>query len=118
MTCCLVGADLLPIMMMASRRSLLSPLVHLFTAFKTATSHSRIVLSSPAEARVLPSGLHATELTASECPLRVARHLRLATSHSFIVLSSLPEANCLPSGLKETDLTAGMYSPNSVREHR
>jgi hypothetical protein len=42
-------------------------LAHLPVFFLSGfTSHSLIVLSSLAEARVLPSGLHATELTLSE----------------------------------------------------
>ena len=52
-----------------------------------ATSHSRIVLSLLAEARVLPFGLHATELTTPECPLRVTILFRSATFQSMTVLS-------------------------------
>ena len=47
--------------------------------------HSLMVLSSLPETKVLPSGLNATELTPSECPVRVAISRRVATSHSLIV---------------------------------
>ena len=62
------------------------------------TSHSLIVLSSPPDAKVLPSGLYDTDITALVCPLRVAMFVRLATFHSLIVLSQLPDAKVLPSG--------------------
>ena len=71
-----------------------------------ATSHSLMVLSSLAEARVLPSGEKATESTASACPVRVARSWPVSTSHSLMVLSPLAEARVLPSGEKATELTA------------
>src|SRR5262245_59470333 len=58
-------------------------------------------LQALAEARVLPSGLKATEVTQSVCPLSVARSWPLAASHNLIVWSSLPEATVLPSGLKD-----------------
>ena len=45
----------------------------------------RLVIRLP-EASVLPSGLNATDMTASVCPLRVARSLPVATSHSLIGL--------------------------------
>src|SRR5208337_3772585 len=43
--------------------------------------HNRTVQSSPAEARVLPSGLKATSYTQPSCPLRVARDAPVAASH-------------------------------------
>src|SRR5947209_3817561 len=63
-------------------------------------------LSPLPEARVLPSGLKATDDTPSVCPLRVACSLPVATSHNLIVLSLLADANVLPSGLKATDCTS------------
>jgi hypothetical protein len=45
------------------------------------TFHRRIVWSSLPEARVLPSGLNATEFTQFVCPLKVARSLPVAASH-------------------------------------
>src|SRR5205807_311124 len=62
------------------------------------TSHSLMVLSSLPEAKVLPSGLKATDQTTA-CPLRVIRCLPVATSHSATVSSVLAEARTLPSGL-------------------
>ena len=58
------------------------------------------------EARTVPSGLKATDQTALECPLSVARSCPLRASHSLTVLSKLPEARVLPSGLKATDKMA------------
>src|SRR5262245_11531345 len=66
------------------------------------TSHSRIFMSALPEASVLPSGLNATQLTASVCPVNFATSLPDATSHSRIVLSAPHEAIVLPSGLKAT----------------
>ena len=62
-----------------------------------ATSQSLIVLSSPADASVLPSGVMATHQTISVCPLRVNRTFPVLTSQSFTVRSSLPDARVLPS---------------------
>src|SRR5207248_1856055 len=67
--------------------------------------HSLIVSSSPPEARVLPSGLYATDCTPAVCPLRVARSLQVFKSHSLIVSSWLPEASVPPSGLYDTENT-------------
>ena len=78
-----------------------------------ATSHSRTVPSPPPGtpsplplARVLPSGLNATELTFPAWPVRglpICR--RVAAFHSRTVPSSLPLARVLPSGLNATELT-------------
>ena len=70
-----------------------------------ATSHSMIVLSRLPVARVLPSGLNATDATPCACPVSVAVILPLATSHSLTVLSRLAEASVLPSGLNVTERT-------------
>ena len=75
------------------------------------TSHSLIVPSALPEARVLPSGLYATNRTTSVCPLRVARSLPVCTSHSLTVLSWLPEASVLPSGLNATDVHRASCAP-------
>src|SRR3989442_796851 len=79
------------------------------THFAGLTSHSLIVLSQLAEARVLPSGLYATKDTGFSCPRRVACSLRVATSQSVIVLPWFPAASVLPSGLKATDLTQSAF---------
>ena len=47
----------------------------------------RFMKSPLPEARVSPSLANMTEVTASLCPLRVARSCPVATSHSFTVLS-------------------------------
>src|SRR5688500_11051875 len=60
-------------------------------------SHNFTVLSSLAEARVLPSDENATDKTRPQWPERVATSLRVALSHNFTVLSSLAEARVLPS---------------------
>src|SRR4051812_12154507 len=62
-----------------------------------------IVLSLLAEARVLPSGVKATERTQSWCPSRVAASCRVARSQSLTVLSALAEARIFPSGEKAND---------------
>src|SRR5205807_2211793 len=65
------------------------------------------------EARILPSGLKATDVTGKLCPLRVAVIFPLFTSHSLIVLSSLPQASAWPSGLNATE-EAGAPCPLRV----
>src|SRR5438046_1096053 len=71
-----------------------------------ATTHTLIVLSSLAEASILPSGLKATEPTESLCDLRVACSLPVRRSHSLTVVSQVAEASVLPSGLNATEHTA------------
>src|SRR5262245_61955615 len=85
------------------------------TAFscQVTTSHSLMVLSRLPEARRFPSGLNATEVTASVCPLNECLSRPVATSHSFNSIKLLPfgphpwppEARSLPSGLNATDVT-------------
>ena len=70
-----------------------------------ATSQSTTVWSELPVANVLPSGLNATELTASVWADRVAMPWRRSTSHNRASLSSLPLARVSPSGEKTT---AGM----------
>src|SRR5439155_8020920 len=62
-----------------------------------ATSHRRIVGSSPTEARVLPSGEKATDWTRPGCS-RERRSAPVVRSHKRTVLSQPPEASVLPSG--------------------
>src|SRR5262249_10151659 len=69
-----------------------------------ATSHSLIVWSALPVARVLPSGLKATELSQSVCPVRVAVRWPVATSHNLRAVPP-PEASVLPSGLKDRKST-------------
>lgn len=69
------------------------------------TSQSLIVLSSPPEANVLPSGLYVTENTLPVCPLRVVSALPEVTFQSLIVPSWFPEANVWPSGLYAKERT-------------
>src|SRR5271166_4684091 len=65
-------------------------------------SQSFTVLSPEPEARVFPSGLHATLRTKSVCPCKVFSSLPVAASQSFTVLSPEPEARVFPSGLHAT----------------
>jgi hypothetical protein len=67
-----------------------------------ATSHSLTVLPSLPEARVLPSGLNATDMTREVCSSRVAVFLPLATSHSRTI-SAPEDASVLLSGLNATE---------------
>ena len=53
----------------------------------STTSHTRTVLSWPAEAREAPSAEKATEKTQLVCPTSVALTRRDATSHSLTVRS-------------------------------
>ena len=84
-------------------------------------SHNLIVLSSPLDASVLPSGLKTTDCTASLCPLSVASSFFVAMSQSLTVLSPLANANVLPSGLNATEFfkvfgkIPGPYCHNSLR---
>ena len=61
-------------------------------AFALARFHSRIFLSLPAEASVLPSGLKARVETPAVCPSSVPAFLPLAMSHSLMFESWLAEA--------------------------
>ena len=72
---------------------------------RVARSHSRTVLSPPAEARMAPSGLKATAVTRLAWPGRSAIFLPAATSQSLISpTEEVPpaEASVLPSGLNAT----------------
>src|SRR5262245_62296774 len=71
---------------------------------QTFNSPGSLSVDPPAAANILPSGLNATDLTAS-VPLWVTLSLPLATSQSLTVLSRLAEARILPSGLNATDIT-------------
>src|SRR5262249_9556852 len=62
-------------------------------------SHSRIVPSAPAEARVLPSGLNTTTCTVSVWPSNRSRSLQVTGSHNRTDLSVLAVARVFPSGL-------------------
>ena len=53
----------------------------------------------------LPSGLNATLVTMSVCPLRERTSWPVAASHTFTVLSSLPLTMRLPSALNATLVT-------------
>src|SRR6266699_354565 len=70
--------------------------------------HSRAVPAASAVARVLPSGLNATEYTAiaptvSDAPPTCSL---VATFHSRAVPSAPPVARVVPSGLNATEYTA------------
>ena len=83
---------------------------HLLAYLPLATSQSfnspgALEVVPPAETKVLPSGLNATDQTAS-VPRRLARCFPVATSHNLTDLSFPPaEARILPSGLNATDNT-------------
>src|SRR5438045_3137696 len=71
--------------------------------------HTLIRLSSLPLTIVCPSGLKATQLTASLCPWRVnSRDGDVYRFHALIVLSPLPLASNSSSGLKATQLTASL----------
>jgi hypothetical protein len=65
---------------------------------------------------VLPSGLNATESTATLLPVKGSPSGRglagWVTSHSWVVQSKLPLASMLPVGLNATELTS---APAPVR---
>src|SRR5215472_8947616 len=63
-----------------------------------------MLLSSLPAARVLPSGLNATELT-ELVVVTGRRGWRVARSHNRTLPSWLPAARVLPSGLNATELT-------------
>jgi hypothetical protein len=67
---------------------------------------SLTVLSWLPEAKYLPSGENATELTEYLWSFNVVTSFFDSTLHSLIALSSLPEAKYLPSGENEIDLTS------------
>ena len=76
-----------------------------------ATSHSRTVPSTLALARVLPSGLNATEVTEPVWPVRELPACRpAATGHNRTGPFMLPLARVLPSGLNATE-TITEYTP-------
>jgi hypothetical protein len=69
-----------------------------------ARSHRRTVWSGLALARVLPSGLNATEVTGPEGPVRGRLICRpLDRSHNRTAPSALPVAR-VPSGLSATEV--------------
>src|SRR5262249_18285025 len=76
------------------------------------TSHNHTVPAPPSlvpAARVLPSGLNATEVIGPPGPLTmsgVPTGRWVATSHNRTLPSSLPAARVLPSGLDGTEVTA------------
>ena len=57
------------------------------------------------DARVLPLGLKATEVTPKNWNRRVLNSLPLVTSQRLTFISMLPEARILPSGLNTTEVT-------------
>src|SRR4051812_47961705 len=75
----------------------------------SATLHNRTVWSPLAVARVRPSGLNATDFTASVWPVRVLRGCPLGTSHNRTVRSLLAVARVRPSGLNATDHTGSVW---------
>jgi hypothetical protein len=67
---------------------------------------SLIFLSSLLEAKYLPSGENATDLTSDLWPRSVVTSLCDSTLQSLTVLSALLEAKYLPSGENATEKTA------------
>jgi hypothetical protein len=61
------------------------------------------VLSALPEAKYLPSGENATEVTSLLWPCSVVTSFYESTLQSLIVLSLLPEAKYLPSGENATE---------------
>lgn len=78
-------------------------------------SQSLSVISSDADARVLPSGENATAQTGFEWPMSVQRVTPVVESQSLIILflSSDPDARVSPSGENATALTSSEW-PSSV----
>src|SRR5262249_36516467 len=70
-----------------------------------AASHTFTVLSSLPEAMRLPSGLNATPLTHSVCPLRVRSSLPVAASPTSTGVSPLPAPTRMPTGRSAPRLT-------------
>ena len=64
------------------------------------------MVSALALIKVCPSGLMATELTASECPLKVRSNSPDSGVDRLILLSLLPLVRMLLSGLIAAELTA------------
>ena len=65
-------------------------------------SHTFAVLSPLPVTMRLPSGLNATLVTGSVCPLSRAGAVPVRASHTFAVLSQLPVTMRVPSGLNAT----------------
>jgi len=72
------------------------------------------VRSSDAEARIAPSGLKATALTARSWPISVFMRVCRAAFHRRTFLSSEAEASTVPSGLKATSLTLSRWPLSTV----
>ncbi len=70
-------------------------------------SHRRMVRSSPAEARILPSGLNSTTRTQSAWPLSVNTNLPSSMRQRFTIWSSPAVASSVPSSLIATEVTTG-----------
>src|SRR3972149_11099605 len=84
-------------------------------ALPVSISQRIMVLSQLPDARVLPLGLKATDLTEEACPLSVFIILPVSISQRIIVLSLLPDARVFPSGLKVTELTSLLVCPSNFR---
>ena len=82
--------------------------------FRDDGSQSLTVSLSTPPARILPSGLKATEITQPYPPPGIAVHLPVATSQSLVVESKLPVASVLPSGWNATDTTAFVWPAKTV----
>ena len=76
-----------------------------------SASHTFTVWSSLPVTMRLPSGLNATLMTPSVCPLRESSSWPVSASHTFTVLSQLPVTMRLPSGLNATLLTPACVCP-------
>lgn len=70
--------------------------------FPVLASQSKMLLSIPPLASVLPSGENATNKTQPLCPSQVASGLSVAKSHSLTVVSPEADANRWPSGENAT----------------
>jgi len=72
------------------------------------------VVSPPALASVVPSGLNATDSTNWWWPLSTAVWVRVAVFHSLIVLSRPPLARIVPSGLKASESTTSVCQASAA----
>lgn len=73
--------------------------------FFFSVSHKIILVSSPAEAIRLESGLNLAVLTQLLCPMYDALNFNVPTSHILTVLSSDPETSISPSEENSTERT-------------
>src|SRR3954452_5890812 len=83
-------------------------LYRLFRLTKAFAPQRMTLQSNPPEARRLPSGLNATDMTQSLWAVSVVTCFPLLESQTLTVPSLLPEATSLPCEWKATDMTQSL----------